>query len=321
MNRDVSDRAIVAVRLVRRPRHETAIGTVKAVHEAAVASKLLARVTEVSVKAGQPVTRDQVLVRLDDSDLQARLRQAEAAVSAAKAVRDRAGTEYDRANRLRTSQAISREEFERATTALKTATADLERAQQGAREAKVLLDFATIRAPMGGIVVDKRVEEGDTVTPGKVLLTLYDPSRMQMVVTVRESLARRLSVGQKIPGRLEALNHDCQATIAEIVPEAQAASRSFTVKVTGPCPPGVYTGMFGRIFIPLENEEIVVVPASAVLRVGQLQMVEVIDAERVLRRSIQLGRRLEDDYEVLAGLRPGESVLVRSRPTEKGAGS
>jgi RND family efflux transporter MFP subunit len=197
----------------------------------------------------------------------------------------------------------------------------LERAQQGAREAKVLLDFATIRAPMGGIVVDKRVEEGDTVTPGKVLLTLYDPSRMQMVVTVRESLARRLSVGQKIPGRLEALNHDCQATIAEIVPEAQAASRSFTVKVTGPCPPDVYTGMFGRIFIPLENEEIVVVPASAVLRVGQLQMVEVIDAERVLRRSIQLGRRLEDDYEVLAGLRPGESVLVRSRPTEKGAGS
>lgn len=73
---------------------------------------------------------------------------------------------------------------------------------------------------MTGIVIDKLVEAGNTVSPGQVLLMLYDPTRMQMVVTVRESLAERLKVGRKIRGRLEALKHDCEATISEIVPEA-----------------------------------------------------------------------------------------------------
>ncbi|MCS7270768.1 MAG: hypothetical protein NZ703_06760, partial [Gemmataceae bacterium] len=107
---------------------------------------------------------------------------------------------------------------------------------------------------------------------------------------------------------------ECEATISEIVPEAQAASRSFTVKVTGPCPPGVYSGMFGRIFIPLEDEELVVVPASAVFKVGQLDMVDVVTPQGIQRRSVQLGRKVDSDYyEVLAGLVPGEKVVLAER--------
>lgn len=301
---------VAEVRLIRRPHYETAVGTVRAVHESAVASKLLARVTEVRVKAGQPVTRDEVLVRLDDSDLQARLKQAHATVASAAASKERAAVELERARKLIGQRAIAAEEFDRLATTHRTATAELERAQQTAREAQVLLDFATIRAPLTGIVIDKRVESGDTVNPGQTLLTLYNPERMQMVATVRESLALRLKIGQVIPGRLEALNKDCQATVSEIVPEAQTASRSFLVKVTGPCPPGVYSGMFGRIFIPLEDEEVVVVSAAAVVRVGQLDLVEVLQAGSFQRRNVQLGRRFGDDYEVLSGLKPGEKVIV-----------
>ncbi len=312
------DLPLAKVRLVRRPRYESAVGTVRAVHEAAVASKLLAKVVEVKVKAGQAVTRDEVLVRLDDSDLQARLKQAEAALTAAKATQERTASEYERARRLIGSRAISQAEFDQATAAWRSATADGERAQQAVREAKVVLDYATIRAPITATVIDKRVEAGDTVSPGQPLLTLYDPTRMQMVVTVRESLAHRLAVGQKVPGRLEALKHDCEATISEIVPEAQAASRSFTVKVTGPCPPGVYSGMFGRIFIPLEDEEVVVVPAAAVFKVGQLDMVDVVVDGTVRRHSVQLGRRLDQDYEVLAGLTAGEKVVLPKGGKEAG---
>jgi RND family efflux transporter MFP subunit len=304
-------RPLAKVRLVRRPVHETAVGTVRAVHEAAVASKLLARVIEVRVKAGQVVTQDEVLVRLDDSALQARLKQVEAAVVTATASKEGATADWKRAEELLPSGGISKEDADRRATALRTATAELERARQTAREAKVLLDYATIRSPLTGRVIDKRVEAGDTVIPGQVLLTLYDPTRMQMIVTVRESLARQLSVGQKVRGRLEALNHDCEATVSEIVPEAQAASRSFAVKVTGPCPPGVYSGMFGRIFIPLGQEEVVTVPAAAVVRVGQLDIVAVVEDGNVRRRSVQLGRPLNNDYEVLAGLRPGETVVLQ----------
>jgi len=176
----------------------------------------------------------------------------------------------------------------------------------------VLLDYATIRAPLSGIVVDKRVEVGDTVSPGQILLTLYDPNRMQLVASVRESLAERLHVGDQISARLDALDHDCVATISEIVPQAEEASRSFAVKVTGPCPPGVYSGMFGRIFIPLDDEEILVVPRGAVFRVGQLSFVEVVEDDQQHRRVVQLGRELPEGYEVLAGLRQGERVVIRS---------
>lgn len=307
---DLSSVSLVDVRLIRKPRYETAVGTIKAVHEAAVASRLLARVVEVSVKAGQAVQRDDILVRLDDADLQARYKQAEAGLAAAKTNYDQAQLEYQRADRLVKSRSIAQEEYERAAAKARAAEADLRRSEQAVDESKALLAYATVRAPLSGIVIDKKVEVGDTVTPGQALLTLFNPGKMQMLASVRESLALKLKVGQKVPGRIESLEHECEATISEIVPEAQASSRSFIVKVVGPCPPGVYSGMFGRIYIPLEDEEIIVVPVAAVKRVGQLEIVQVAEAGALHRRNIQAGRVIGSDVEVLSGLRPGEKVAI-----------
>ncbi|MEX2093547.1 MAG: efflux RND transporter periplasmic adaptor subunit [Pirellulales bacterium] len=302
---------VAEVRLVRRSRMETAVGTVRPVHEAAVASKLLARVVEVNVSAGQTVTAGDVLVRLDDADLQSRLEQAASAVNGAESRFERARNDHARAVKLVDNKVIPRAEFDQIVAELKMAQSELRRTQQAVDEAKVLLDYGTIRSPLTGVVIDKLVERGDTATPGQVLLTLYEPNRMQLVATVRESLAERLKVGDEIPARLDALGHDCLATVSEIVPEAESASRSFTVKVTGPCPPGVYSGMFGRILVPLSDEHVLVVPRAAISRVGQLSLVDVVEGDEVRRRSVQLGRELPEGYEVLAGLREGEKVVLQ----------
>jgi RND family efflux transporter MFP subunit len=303
---------LAEVKLINLPRYETAVGTLKAVREAAVASKLLARVTEVNVRAGQMVTEGDVLVRLDDADLTARLRQAEANRSSANATFERAQQDFARAQQLLDRNAISRAEFDGAQATIRTAEAELDRAQRAIDEADVMLEYTVIRSPLTGVVVDKRIEVGDTATPGQVVVTLYEPDRMQMLATVRESLGLRLKVGDKIPSRIDALDYECEATISEIVPEAESASRSFTVKVIGPCPPGAYSGMFGRISIPLDDEEVVVVPAAAVRQVGQLTLVDVADERGAQRRSVRLGRRLDAGYEVLAGLKPGERVVLES---------
>jgi RND family efflux transporter MFP subunit len=303
---------VAEVRLVRRSRRETAVGTVQPVHEAAVASKLLARVVEVNAAAGQVVTEGDVLVKLDDADLRSRLEQAESAVRGADSRYERARNDYARAAKLVDNKVIARAEFDQIVAELKTAEAELRRSQQAVDEARVLLDYAAIRSPLTGVVIDKLVESGDTASPGQVLVTLYEPNRMQLVATVRESLAERLKVGDEIPARLDALGHECLASVREIVPQAESASRSFTVKVTGPCPPGIYSGMFGRIFVPLSDEEVLVVPREAVSRVGQLSLVDVVEREQVRRRSVQLGRELPEGYEVLAGLRAGEKVVLRS---------
>jgi RND family efflux transporter MFP subunit len=298
------------VRLVRIPAIESAVGTVRAVHEASIGSKLLAKVREINVVAGQSVHRGEVLVRLEDEDLRARVQQAAAAAESARAARDQARIELERVQKLFEQSSAAPIELERARTAFDTALAEVERSEQARREAETLLSYATIVSPIDAVVIDKRVEVGDTVTPGQVLLTLYDPTRMQLIASVRESLASRLETGQNIDVRLEALERTCVGQISEIVPAADPASRSFTVKVTGPCPPGVRSGMFGRILIPLDPQEVLLIPRAAVRRVGQLDLVEVAHEGGLRRRTVQLGRDFEDQVEVLAGLRPGEKVAV-----------
>ena len=143
---------------------------------------------------------------------------------------------------------------------MRSTEAALRQAEETVNEVQATLDWATIRSPIDGTVVDKKVDVGDMVTPGQMLATLYDPTRMQLVASVRESLTHRLQVGQDVSVRIEGLDKQCRGTVSEIVPEAQSASRTFQVKVTGPCPPGIYSGMFGRILIPLQEEQVLVVP-------------------------------------------------------------
>ena len=302
---------VVEVRMVSLPLSESAVGTIRAVHEMAIGSKLLARVMEVNLKAGQEVKANDVLFRLDDTDLRAKLEQAKAAVKSIEAVRTQAKADEQRNATLMQSNAISRQEYEKSVTAVRSAEADLQRTEQTVNEVQATLDWATVRSPIDGTVIDKKVDVGDMVTPGQMLVTLYDPKQMQLVANVRESLTRQLQVGQTIAVRIDGLDKQCSGTVSEIVPEAQSSSRAFQVKVTGPCPTGIYSGMFGRILIPLGEEQVLVLPRNAVRHVGQLELVQVVANGQVIQRAIRTGRTLGDVHDsagnVLAG--PGRSSL------------
>lgn len=310
---------LAAARLIRLPLSESAVGTIRAVHETSLGSKLLARVVEVNLKAGQKVHAGDVLVRLDDSDLRAKLQQAKAAVSSAEAIYTQVAADEQRYGQLVKSKTVSQQDYDKSLMALRSAEADLLRAKENVNEVQAMLDWATIRSPIDGTVIDKKVDVGDMVTPGQMLVTLFDPTRMQLVASVREALTRRLQVGQEIGVQIEGLNKQCSGTISEIVPEAQSASRSFQVKVTGPCPTGIYSGMFGRILIPLHEEEVLVIPRQAVREVGQLELVDVVEKGQLGRRTIRTGRIFGDDVEVLSGLREGEQVVlpVTSEPGQE----
>jgi RND family efflux transporter MFP subunit len=291
-------------------REETSVGTIDPVHRVKVASRIIARVTEVNAVAGQRVARGDVLVRLEDTDLSARRAQAQSAVTQAEAVLDQARIEEARLRGIADKKAIAAVDLDRAVNALKGAEAGLKRAKEAETEAATVLEYATIRSPIDGTVVDKQVNRGDTVSPGQSVVTLLDPTRMQLVASVRESLSRRLQVGQSVSVKIAALDHACSGIVSEIVPEAESASRTFQVKVTGPCPPGVYAGMFGRLSIPVGEESILLIPNEAVHTVGQVQFVDVAVGGARARRAVRLGRVIEDQVEVLSGLTLGERVVV-----------
>lgn len=294
------------------PRIESAVGTIRPVHEAQVAGKILARITQINLVAGEHVKKGQVLVRLDDADLRARLKQAEAMLRSAQADHHQAVIELNRIRKLVAASAATPLELDRYTTQEHTTAAAVQQQRQAVDEASTNLSYATINSPMTGRVIDKQMNVGDTASPGQVLLTMYDPRRMQLIASVPEALAQHLRVGQHAEVRIESIAKALRGTISEIVPEAQTTSRSFSIKVTGSFGDHVYAGMFGRLLIPLGEQSILVIPQTAVTKVGQLNLVRVVDHGQLRRRAVMLGQTYHHGQfiEVLSGLRAGERVAV-----------
>ena len=88
---------------------------------------------------------------------------------------------------------------------LQAAEAELSREKDLLREIETILTYAVIRSPFSGVIIDKQCDVGDMVVPGQVIARLYDPTRMQLVATVRETLARTLRVGDKLHGYIPAI--------------------------------------------------------------------------------------------------------------------
>jgi RND family efflux transporter MFP subunit len=312
---------LYTVTLEEVPQLRTAVGTVQAVHTADVGSKLMAQVKSVHVRAGQEVNEGDVLVELDDQDIRAQVQQAQAQVEQAKATAEQAERDFQKQAGLFKSGATSEQEYLRYKTDSEKARAAVMQAEQALRYAQTTLSWAVIRSPITGVVVDKLVEAGDLVRPGQTLVRVYNRDKMQLVASVPESLTSRLSPGQDVDVKIDVLPKACVGTVSEIVPEAATQSRTFQVKVTGPCPPGVYSGMFGRLLIPVGQEKQMRIPVAAVRTFGQLQQVLVSDGKAARRRFVSLGETAGDRVVVLSGLAPGEKIVANYGESSFGPGS
>jgi len=314
----VGQRKVLVVTSTPAEQIATAVGTAEPIEETVVGSRLLARVKAVHVDAGDPVKKGDVLVELEDTDLRAALKKAEAAVRAAEATLAEAEHNFEKYKKLYAEGQAARQEYDQFRRAYQVAQANLDAARQARKAAETRLSYATIRSPLSGIVVDKQINVGDMAQPGRSLVKLYNPNRMQLIALVPESLASRLRVGGTARVHIQAIDKICPGTISQIVPEAQRGSRSFRVKVTGPCPPGVFAGMFGRLLIPLGTRREIWIPASAVRTVGQLDMVWVVQPDQtpsradnpVERRFVRVGRRKQDKVEILSGLSENEWIVA-----------
>ncbi len=292
------------------PLYRTAIGTVQPVTTADIGSRLMAAVDAVHVNAGMQVEQGQVLVELDDEDLKAKVLQAEAELARAQAGYEQARRDFEKQQQLHERGATSEQEYRRYEAGYRQAEAAVAAARQSVTQAKTVLSWAVVRSPIGGTVIDKMVEAGDMVQPGQTLVRVFNPEKMQLVARVPESLASELSLGQQISVKVDVLPQACIGEVSEIVPEAASQSRTFEVKVTGPCPPGVYSGMFGRLFIPVGTERQIRVPAGAVRTYGQLHQVLVTDGQMQERRFVTVGERVGGQVVVLSGLQAGERIVA-----------
>ncbi|NND96686.1 MAG: efflux RND transporter periplasmic adaptor subunit [Pirellulaceae bacterium] len=291
---------------------EEAIGTLKASSRTVVSAKVLATIDEILVAAGDQVEQGQVLIRLDNKEYVARLDQLKRSLEAASANRVEAEKQFNRVELLAEQNAASRSEFDKASRDLQVTIADEARAKQAVSEAEVMLSYTTIKAAKKGRIVDRSAEPGDIASPGVPILVLYDATSLRLEAPVMEHLAVTLKVGDQLDVYVDSLKREFNASIAEIVPQADAPSRSFLVKASLPKSEELYEGMFGRLRIPAGERRHLCLATDAVIEIGQLEFVDVVlpdgNIERRLIKSGQLG--MPGRQEVLSGVEAGEQVVL-----------
>jgi RND family efflux transporter MFP subunit len=293
---------------------EESVGTLKAASRSVISSKILATIQEIHVSAGDFVKPGDLLITLDTRELDSRLEQAGENLTAASAAAREAELDFERNQRLHESNAISQREYEESNRKLQVAKANERRAEQSVDEAKVLLSYSTIVSPKAGRIVDRTAEPGDTAQPGAPILTLYDSQSLRLETPVLEHLAVKLKVGQKLNVHVDSIDQDFSATIDEIVPQADAASRSFLVKASIQRSENLYEGMYGRLQIPAGSRRHLCLATDAIVRIGQLEFVDVVLNDKTLqRRLIKTGRLgMPGRIEVLSGLEAGETVVLHA---------
>ncbi len=277
---------------------------------ATLSSRLMGSVTEVMAREGDRVAAGQILVRLDARDLAARHAQAEANIASADAMQGEAALTATRMRALYADSAAPKMQLD-------AAEAGLARAEAAARAARAVLDeiaaardYATIRAPFAGVVTQRAVDAGDLAMPGTPLVTVEDHARLRIVATVTPDVARPLQRGMTVEARVE--GERAMAVVEGIVP---AAGRSLTLvnAIVDNRDGALAPGGVASLAIPGPPRTILLVPPHAVRTEGDLTGVIVRSGGTDRIRWITLGRNAGSAREVLAGLMPGDTIVVPAR--------
>jgi RND family efflux transporter MFP subunit len=294
-----------------------AVGTVRPRTEIRIEAQVAAQVravsvnpgdAAVSVNPGDAVRQNQVLIKLDNRRYLSRLDQAKQAAIAAKAGFTRAETEYKRIYTYFQAQAATARDLEKAEEVLTSAKAGIMRAEEVVREAEIALGYTIIKAPETGKVLKRLVESGDLAAPGKPLLILETSGTFRLEAHVREGLIKNVKPKTVLRVAIDALQKSTEATVEEIVPYADPATRTFLVKTSLPDLTGLYPGMFGKLLVPVQEHQVIVIPSKAVRHVGQLELVSVKENDIWQTRYIKTGKTMKEMVEVLSGLSGGETI-------------
>jgi RND family efflux transporter MFP subunit len=319
-------------------------GVLRARLTSVVASRVMAPVAEIRVRPGDRVKQGQTLVLLDAREMRAQADRAAAALTAAQQSVRGAESEqkaaaaglalatatHDRMSRLNASRSATAQELDEAVASLRAGEARVTGADAHAAEAvaglkaaeadvnvrTVALSYTTLTAPFDGVVSDRSIDPGTLATPGAPLLTIEDTSSFRLEARLDESRASGLAVGQQVQVRLGDTAADEWKTgrVSEIS-RLDPAGHGFIAKIDIASAPTLRSGAFGRARIPGAARNALTVPASAVIRRGQLLFVFAIDGEgRARLRPVSAGPETGERIEILSGVTTGDSVVATPSP-------
>lgn len=292
--------AVAPVRQGMVVQRTESIGTARAWEAVTVTTRVSGIVADIRFEEGQLVPAGQILIELDTGQQRAELDQARAA-------RDDAQTQLERARRLRASQAVAEARIDQLEA--------LSRQAEGrVRQAEAKLQEMRVVAPFAGRVGIRQVSLGALVPPGTAVTTLDDASRIRVEFTVPEVFSAQ--VRQDMPVEATSAAFGDRRFIGRVaVVDTRIDPATRAVRLIGEfdnADGAIRPGLFMTVTLTLaERPTALIVPEDAIDPVGSTAFVFVIRDGRAKRQEVRLGTRLRGEVEVVSGVAAGEQVVVR----------
>jgi len=290
-------------------------GILRGQNEVYITPKVAARVTAIYVKPGDRVRTGQTLITLDNTDYVAGVKQAEAALQLNELQMESARADYERAQVLYDSAAISTQQMEQYKLKYDTMAAGTSQAQAALLAAQTAINHCIITSPINGVVGSIGLSLGDNANPAAPAAIVSDSSSLEVEIMVSEAEISYVKLNSPVEVYVKAAREAAfGGKVATIATVADPSQRNYAVKVVLDNPDGsIKSGMFAELYVDTQSKKsVLTVPVGAVMSKGGREIVYVVDQDsRAQETEVKSGIKNDQYVEIASGLQAGQQVIVK----------
>jgi RND family efflux transporter MFP subunit len=290
-------------------------GKIQATNSAELSTRIMGFVNKVHVNVGDKVTKGQLLVSINNTDLQAKRAQVNAEILKAKTAFTNLEKNYNRFKNLFESNSVTQKEMDDMIANYQMAKADLETANQMKNEVNAQFAYSNITAPFSGVITSKNIENGAMANRGIPLISIEKPDDFEVIAMVPETEISQIKKGISVDVLIKSIESTVKGTVSEVSTSAKNTGGQYLVKIAlENTDINILSGMFSTVQFPLERKatsEMVLIPLEALVKNGQLSGVYTTsESNTALLRWLRLGKTYGNNVEVLSGLNADESYII-----------
>lgn len=310
-NTMAKENELVEVKIAPVEQWQEIDGYLEALQQGSVSAQTSGRVVALHYDVNDFVPKGAVILEITNKEQSARLRAAKALRTQAVAQNTEAQLQLQRYQDLFPKGAISKGQLDNAIANAQSAASSVRAAQAQIDEAKEALGYTLVKAPYAGIVSKRYVELGEMVTPGAILYSGMSLDKMRAVIELPQRYLKSIDSNTQFvitsPDGQKLISNDFT-----LFNYADASSHNFKLRINLPSnsESRLLPGMWVKTAFVSASKDAIVVPKSSVMRRSELSTVFVKLGEQYSLRQVRLGRESEGTYEILAGLREGESIAL-----------
>ena len=278
-------------------------GPLKAVNAAFVKARVAGELQGLTVREGDLVKEGQVIARVESTEFQSRVRQAQQQAESAKAQVDIAKRSFENNRSLVDQGFISKTALESSLASLAAAEANFQAAQAGAEVAVKSLQDTVLRAPISGLIAQRLAQTGERVAIDARIVEIVDLSRLELEASLSAADSILVTVGQAAQLTIEGAAKPIAAKVVRVNPSAVAGSRAVLAYVALASTAGLRQGLFAQGTLELGKVKTLTVPMSAVRTDKPQPYVQIVVNGRIVHQNVVLGVRGEFEGQSMVGIK------------------